>query len=157
MSAAPESLDAKFLAEIEAAIDKHRAAYSWDSFWHQAIIITTAVCGLLSLIAGTAWGSAVSAGIFGGVTTIGSFLTQTLHCVKAQGWQDRMKTELEGIRIQFVYEHKSAPTTEALADLAKQYRELQSKMSKEWERIISSQSGGLNLRLAKGRKSSDDQ
>jgi hypothetical protein len=110
----------------------------------------------LSLIAGTATNNAVLAGIFGGVTTIGSFLTQTLHCVKAQGWQDRMKAELDGIRVQFVYEHGSAPTPEALADLSKQYRELRSKMSKEWERIISSQFGGLNLRLPKAKRTSDD-
>jgi hypothetical protein len=88
---------------------------------------------------------------------MGSILTQTLHCVKAQGWQqDRMKAELDGIRIQFVYEHGSAPTPEALEDLGKQYRELQSKMSREWERIISSQSGGLNLRLPKAKRASDD-
>lgn len=78
-----------------------------------------------------------------------SVLTQTLHCVKAQGWQDRMRAELQGLRIQFVYEHGSAPTADALADLAKQYRELVSRMSQEWERIISSQAGGLNLNLGK--------
>ena len=157
MTATPEDLNAKFLAEIEAGITRHEAAYKWDSYWYQGIVITTAICGLLPLIIGTAVGSAVWAGVFGGVKTIGSFLTQTLHCVKAQGWQDRMKAELAGIRIQFVFEHNSDPSPEALAQLAKQYRELQSKMSKEWDRIISSQSGGLNLRLAKSRKSPDDQ
>jgi len=155
MSAVLEDLNVKFLAEIEAGIIKHRAAYKWDSFWYQGIVITTAICGLLSLMIGTALGSAVWAGVFGGVTTIGSFLTQTLHCVKAQGWQDRMNAELEGIRIQFVFEQNSNPSPEALAQLAKQYRELQSKMSKEWERIISAQSGGLNLRLGKSKKSDD--
>jgi uncharacterized membrane-anchored protein YhcB (DUF1043 family) len=149
MSTSSEDLAGKFLAEITTAIDKHTKAYSKDAFWYQFIVVLSAVCGLLSLIAGTATNNAVLAGIFGGVTTIGSFLTQTLHCVKAQGWQDRMKAELDGIRVQFVYEHGSAPTPEALADLSKQYRELRSKMSKEWERIISSQSGGLNLRLPK--------
>jgi len=152
----PEDLAGKFLAEIEAAIDKHAKAYSKDAFWYQFIVVLSAVCGLLSLIIGTATKNAVAAGIFGGVTTIGSFLTQTLHCVKAQGWQDRMKAELDGIRVQFVYEHGSAPTAEALADMSKQYRELQSKMSKEWERIISSSSGGLNLRLSKTKRVSDD-
>jgi hypothetical protein len=63
---------------------------------------------------------------------------------------------LDGIRVQFVYEHGSAPTPEALADLGKQYRDLVSKMSKEWERILSSQSGGLNVRLPKTKRTSDD-
>jgi hypothetical protein len=114
-----------------------------DAFGYQFIVIVSAICGLISLIIGTATKNAVVAGIFGGVTTIGSFLTQTLHCVKAQGWQGRMRVELDGIRVQYVYEHGSSPTPEALAELAKQFRELQSKMSKEWERIVSSQSGGL--------------
>lgn len=152
----PEDLAGKFLAEIEAAIDKHARAYSKDTFWYQFIVVLSAVCGLLSLIAGAAANNAVVAGIFGGVTTIRSFLTPTLHCVKAQGWQDRMKAELDGIRVQFVYEHGSAPSPEALADLSKQYRKLHSEMSKEWGRIISSQSGGLNLRLSKTKRVSDD-
>ena len=144
------------MSEIQAAIDKHAKAYSKDAFWYQFIVVLSAVCGLLSLIIGTATTNAVAAGVFGGVTTIGSFLTQTLHCVKAQGWQDRMKAELDGIRVQFIYEHNSAPSSEALADLSKQYRKLQSEMSREWGRIISSQSGGLNLRLSKTKKVSDD-
>lgn len=151
-----EQLAEEFLAEIKAAIDKHSRAYRKDAFWYQFIVVLSASCGLMSLIFGTAANSAVTAGVFGGVTTIGAFLTQTLHCVKAQGWQDRMKAELEGIRIQYVYEHHSAPTPDALADLAKQYRDLHSKMSKEWERIISSQSGGLNLRLSKGKKAPEE-
>jgi hypothetical protein len=60
-----------------------------------------------------------------------------------------MRAELDGIRIQFVYENASAPTPEALAGMSKQYRDLQSRMSQEWERILSSQSGGLNLKLPK--------
>ena len=150
-----EQLAGEFLAEVEAAIDKHAKAYSKDARWHQLIVILSGACGLLSLAAG-AGGKALLAGVLGGVTTMGSVLTQTLHCVKAQGWQDRMRAELDGIRVQFVYEHGSAPTPEALADLGKQYRDLQSKMSKEWERILSSQSGGLNVRLSKAKRASDD-
>jgi hypothetical protein len=52
----PEDLAGKFLAEIEAAIDKHARAYSKDTFWYQFIVALSAVCGLLSLIAGTADG-----------------------------------------------------------------------------------------------------
>jgi hypothetical protein len=141
-------LSEKFLAEIEAAIEKHQKAYTKDSSLHQAIVIISAACGLASLGFGAA-GNAPLAGVFGGATTVASFLIQTLHCVKAQGWQDRMASELEGIRLQYVYEHGSAPTPEALADLAKQYRELIARMSQEWERIISSQAGGLNLNLGK--------
>ena len=155
MSTPTEDLAGKFLAEIEAAIDKHAKSYSKDARWHQFIVILSGACGLLSLAAG-AGGKALLAGVLGGVTTMGSVLTQTLHCVKAQGWQDRMRAELDGIRVQFVYEHGSAPTPEALAGLSKQYRNLQSKMSQEWERILSSQSGGLNVRLPKAKRTSDD-
>jgi hypothetical protein len=115
MSKTNDELAGEFLTEIKGAIDKHAKAYTTDAFWYQFIVILSAICGLLSLIIGTATNNAVLAGVFGGVTTIGSFLTQTLHCVKAQGWQDRMKAELDGIRIQFVFEHRSAPTPEALS------------------------------------------
>lgn len=155
VSKTTEQLAGEFLAEIETAIDKHAKAYSKDARWHQFIVILSGLCGLLSLAAG-AGGQALLAGLFGGVTTMGSFLTQTLHCVKAQGWQDRMRAKLDSIRVQFVYEHGSAPTSEALAGLSKQYRDLQSTMSKEWERILSSQSGGLDVRLPKPKSSHSD-
>jgi len=148
----PDDLAGKFLAELEAAIGKHSKAYAKDSRWHQFIVILSGACGLFSLAAGAS-GQALLAGVLGGVTTMGSFLIQTLHCVKAQGWQDRMRAELDGIRIQFVYEHASAPTPEALAGLSKQYRDLQSRMSQEWERILSSQSGGLNVKMLKPKPS----
>lgn len=67
-----------------------------------------------------------------------------------------MKSELEAIRLQLVYEHASAPTPEDLAELSRQYRDLTIRMSKEWERIISSQAGGLNLRLTRGKRGQED-
>lgn len=149
-----ELLAAEFLAEIEAAIEKHAKAYAKDAQWHQTIVVFSGVFGLLSLTAGAA-GYALLAGVLGGVTTMGSVLTQTLHCVKAQGWQDCMRTELDGIRIQFVYEHGSNPSPDAWP-LSVKYRELQSQMSKEWERILSSQSGGLNVRRPKVKSTSND-
>jgi hypothetical protein len=135
-------LSAKFLTEIEDAIARHKWAYSKDAGLYQAIVILSAVCGIISLFAG-ATGHSVLAGVLGGATTIATVLTQSLHCVKAQGWQDRMRADLEAIRIQFVYEHQRAPTPEALADLGKQYRDLISRMSREWEKILNSQGGGL--------------
>lgn len=151
-----EQLVADFLAEIETAIRVHTKAYRKDAFWYQLIVVASAISGLLSLILGTAFKSPAVAGIFGGATTIATVLTQTLHCVKAQGWQDRMKSELEAIRLQLVYEHASAPTPEDLAELSRQYRDLTIRMSKEWERIISSQAGGLNLRLTRGKRGQED-
>jgi hypothetical protein len=146
-----EQLAAGFLAEIEAEIKKHGGAYARDAFWHQAIVIGSAACGLVSLFVGVQ-GHGALAGALGGATTIASVLTQTLHCVKAQGWQDRIRAELEGIRIQYVYEHGGAPTPEALADLGKQYRNLVSGMSKEWEKVLNSQGGGFNFRVPKTGK-----
>lgn len=151
-----EQLVTDFLTEVETAIRVHTKAYRKDAFWYQLIVVASAICGLLSLILGTAFKSPAIAGIFGGATTIATVLTQTLHCVKAQGWQDRMKSELEAIRLQLVYEHASAPTPEDLAELSRQYRDLTIRMSKEWERIISSQAGGLNLRLTRGKRGQED-
>ena len=148
-------LSAEFLAEIESAIKKHQCAYSKDTGLYQTIVILSAICGIVSLFAG-AMGQSVLAGVLGGATTLASVLTQTLHCVKAQGWQDRMRAELEGIRIQFVYEHGRTPAPDALANLGKQYRELISRMSKEWEKILSSQGGGLNIRLPSTKKGPDE-
>lgn len=150
-----EQLSAEFLAEIEVAREKHRRAYTKDAFWHQAIVIGSAACGLVSLFVGVQ-GHGALAGALGGATTIASVLTQTLHCVKAQGWQDRMQAELEGIRVQFVYEHGGAPTSDALADLGKQYRNLVSGMSKEWEKVLNSQGGGFNFRVPKAGKGSKE-
>ena len=155
MSKTHEQLAEEFLEEVERGIRENSWAYWKDASLHQFIVIASAVCGLISLYFGASKGDPVLAGVFGGVTTIGSFLTQTLHCAKAQGWQDHMKTELEGIRVQFVYENASAPTHEALSDLARQYRDLKSRMSQEWERIISSGSGGLSLRLPRTRTSAE--
>lgn len=150
-----EQLAEEFLAEVENGIKEHSWAYWKDAALYQFIVIASAICGLISLYFGASKGDPVLAGVFGGVTTIGSFLTQTLHCAKAQGWQDHMKAELEGIRVQFVYENASAPTPEALSELAKQYRDLKSRMSQEWERIISSGSGGLSLRLPRAKKGAE--
>src|ERR1700694_562373 len=136
-----EALVGEFLAEINHAIKTHGKAYKWDTFWYQSIVVASAICGILSLIFGTAAGDPKVAGIFGGINTIGTVLTQTLHCVKAQGWQSAMKTELEAIRLQLVYEHASAPSAEALTELSKQYRDLKSRMAAEWQRLISTQSG----------------
>lgn len=96
---------------------------------------------------GAGFGEAKWAGFFGGLTTIGTVLTLTLHCVKAQGWQDRMKTEIDAIRLELVYEHGSAPDEEGLASLSKKLRELKVKMSEEWEKIISQQPGRLGAIL----------
>jgi hypothetical protein len=52
MSKTTEQLAGEFLAEIEAAIDKHAKAYSKDARWHQFIVILSGACGLLSLAAG---------------------------------------------------------------------------------------------------------
>jgi hypothetical protein len=153
--ATESDLSAQFLGEIEGAIGKHGRDYSKDAGLYQAIIVVSAVCGIVSLFAG-AIGYSVLAGVLGGTTTIASILIQTLHCVKAQGWQDRMRAELEGIRIQFIYEHGGAPTPDALASLGKQYRDLLSRMSKEWEKILSSQGGGLNIRLPKTKRGSEE-
>src|SRR5260370_39353657 len=89
-----EHLAGEFLTEITTAIDKHTKAYTKDAFWYQFIVVLSAGCGLVSLIAGSATNNAGLARLFGGVTTVGSFLTQTLRCVEAQGWQDLMKAEL---------------------------------------------------------------
>ncbi|MCP3383023.1 hypothetical protein NLM31_21890 [Bradyrhizobium sp. CCGUVB4N] len=150
-----DNLSATFLTEVEALIAKHSWAYTKDAGLYQSIVISSAICGILSLFAG-AVGYSITAGVLGGATTIASVLTQTLHCVKAQGWQDRMKAELEGIRLQFIYEHGGVPTPEALADLAKQRRDLVSQMSKEWEKILNSQGGGFNFRLQRGKKGSKE-
>ena len=137
-----EALVAEFLTEINKAIETHSNAYAWDTFWYQSIVVASAICGILSLIFGTAAGDPKVAGIFGGITTIGTVLTQTLHCVKAQGWQSAMKVGLESIKIQLVYEQQaSTPSAEALAGLSKQYRDLKLRMAAEWQRLISSQSG----------------
>lgn len=48
MSTSHEDLTAKFLAEIEAAIEKHGNAYRWDAFWYQLTGILSAVCGLIA-------------------------------------------------------------------------------------------------------------
>src|ERR1700682_3616747 len=70
VSKTTEDLAGEFLAEITAAIDNHAKAYTKDAFWYQFIVILSAVCGLLSLIAGTATNNAVLAGIIRRVTTI---------------------------------------------------------------------------------------
>jgi hypothetical protein len=62
MSTLHDELSGKFLAEIEAAIGKHAKANSKDAFWYQFIDVLSAVCGLLSLIIGTATKNAVAAG-----------------------------------------------------------------------------------------------
>ena len=150
-----EALVGEFLAELNTAIETHRKAYTWDTFWYQSIVVASAICGILSLIFGTAANDPKVAGIFGGITTIGTVLTQTLHCVKAQGWQSAMKTELEAIRLQLVYEHASAPSAEALADLSKQYRDLKLRMAAEWQRLISSQPGGINLKSKRSKNAAE--
>lgn len=55
-----------------------------DARWHQSIVVLSGACGLFSLAAGAS-GQALLAGVLGGITTMGSFLIQTLHCVKDAG------------------------------------------------------------------------
>lgn len=62
MSKTTEQLASEFLSEIQTAIDKNAKAYSKDAFCYQFIVVLSAVCGLLSLIIGTATKNAVAAG-----------------------------------------------------------------------------------------------
>ncbi|WP_163156417.1 hypothetical protein [Bradyrhizobium uaiense] len=45
MSKTSEQLAGEFLAEIQAAIDKHAKTYSSDAPWHQLIVIVPGAYG----------------------------------------------------------------------------------------------------------------
>lgn len=140
---------AAFLAELKDAIDLHKASYRWDTFWYQFLVVGSAVAGILSLVFGMWLKQPALAGAFGGLTTIATVLSQTLHCVRAQAWQARMKTEIDGIRLQLVYEHGSSPTPDGLTNLSQQLRALRLRMTEEWEKIISVQPSGFGSKQAK--------
>jgi hypothetical protein len=139
----------QFLAELTDSIKSHRRRRKWDSGLYQFLVIGAASAGFLSLYVGTVQGSAVWAGVIGALTSVATILSQQLHCVKAISWHERMATELDGIRLQLVYECNSAPDVDQLAEFSTQLRNVKLKMTAEWEKVTSAQSarlGGISLR-----------
>jgi hypothetical protein len=149
MNSEHETRTAQFLAELTDAIKSHVRRRTWDAGLYQFLVIGAASAGFLSLYVGTVNESAVWAGVIGALTSVATILSQQLHCVKAVNWHERMATELDGIRLQLVYECSSAPDVDQLAELSKQLRNVKLKMTAEWEKITSAQSprlGGISLR-----------
>ncbi len=126
-----------FLSELNKAIASHNCRRRWDSGLYQLLVIGAAVAGFGSLYAGTIGDSAKWAGIIGALTSVATILSQQLHCVKAVNWHDRMAVELDGIRLQLIFEKEMAPTPGELAELSKQLRDVKLSMTKKWEKIAS--------------------
>ncbi|WP_316233761.1 hypothetical protein [Bradyrhizobium sp. SZCCHNPS2010] len=126
-----------FLAELNEAIASHRRSRRFDSGLYQFLVIGATIAGIASLAVGALLHDGPLAGIIGALTSVATVLSQQLHCVKAQNWHDRMVAEIDGIRLQLLYEHQSSPNEESLAKLSNQLRNVRSKMTAEWEKITS--------------------
>jgi len=129
-----------FLVELTGEMDSHACKRWGDAWLHQSLVIGAAIAGFLSLALGLGlWSDAQHdyrkwAGIVGALTSVATILSQQLNCVKAINWHERMRVELDGIRLQLVYEHESNPNHPQLAGLSKQLRHVKLKMAREWEK-----------------------
>ncbi|MEH2480488.1 hypothetical protein V1282_003845 [Nitrobacteraceae bacterium AZCC 2146] len=147
-----KTIDA-FLAELITAISSHNTKRWWDAWLYQVLVIGAAIAGFASLTFGMMANGGNDygkwAGIIGALTSVATILSQQLHCVKAINWHERMRVELDGIRLQLIYEHQSIPSAAELSDLSKQLRNVKLKMAAEWERATSGPGpklGGISLR-----------
>ena len=147
---------AAFLEELTDAIKSHKCKRRVDALLHQSLVIGAAIAGFVSLALGL-WSDSSHdygkwAGIVGALTSVATILSQQLNCVRAINWNERMRVELDGIRLQLVYEHQLTPSPAELAELSKQLRNVKLKMAAEWEKATSGPGPKLgNVSLRNGR------
>ncbi|HEY4232211.1 MAG TPA: hypothetical protein VGM76_02185 [Lacipirellulaceae bacterium] len=142
---ATDPLVDKFSVELQNRIQYHRRHSRWNAFNHQALIVVAILSGVASLVAGIYYNNGPVSGLIAIVPSACTLLMQNLHCIRAQNWQNRMKTEIEGIRAQLIYETPN-PTQADVARYSAQLRSLDAKMADEWSKATDDYSENFDLK-----------
>jgi hypothetical protein len=137
-----------FKAELARKANSHNWLRRRNAFLHQALVITAALAGCASLVAGLYYKQPEIAGIIAIIPTACTLLVQNLHCVRARSWHDQMAVRLEGMIYQLSFEIKN-PTAEDVAAMSKELRTYEAKMTDEWAKMVNSHSANLERRATK--------
>jgi hypothetical protein len=136
-------------SELSRKATFHRRMRLWDAIWHQGLVIAAALSSIASGVAGLYYGKAGLAGVFGTVPAAATLLIQTLQCVRAQNWHERMAIEIEGIRRKLEFE-VGTPTPADIANASKELTALAAKMTAEWAKKTDEQH--VDLRAGRGAR-----
>jgi hypothetical protein len=145
-----------FLADLNRKITTHERCRRVDAGFYQFLVIGAALSGFASLGAGLYYKSPEVAGVIGGLTSVATILAQQLRCVKAIDWRYRASIELEAIKSKLMFE---GPADDArVAALSAEVRELERRMTDDWEKATSGQTpqlGDVSVRKKKSPKGQD--
>lgn len=123
----------------------------WDAIWHQALVIIAALSSIASGVAGIYYSKAGLAGAFGTVPAAATLLIQTLQCVRAQNWHERMATQIDGIRRKLDFE-VGTPTPADVANASRDLTALEQAMIAEWAKKTDEQHIDLQIGTRRGRR-----
>jgi hypothetical protein len=123
----------------------------FDATLHQTMVIVSALASVASGIAGLYYENAGLAGAFGTVPAAATLLIQTLQCVRAQNWHERMATGLDGIWRKLEFEIENPSSTD-VANASKELTELEAAMTAEWARKTDEQHIDLRIKTARRGK-----
>lgn len=137
-----------FKAELAGKAKKHNWFRRRNAFLHQALVVTAALAGCASLVAGLYYKQPEMAGIIAIVPTACTLLVQNLHCIRAQSWHDQMAVKYDGMLQQLSFEIAN-PTSADVATMSKELRTFEAKMTDDWAKMISSHSANLERRATK--------
>jgi hypothetical protein len=142
-----------FLADLNQKITAHEKYRRVDAGFYQFLVIGAALAGFASLTAGLYYKSPEVAGVIGGLTSVATILSQQLRCVKAIDWRYRSSIELEAIKSKLLFEGSADEAR--VAALSAEVRDLERRMTEDWEKGTSGQTpqlGDISVRKKKAPK-----
>jgi hypothetical protein len=132
----------EFKEELTRKAEGHIWLRNRNAFLHQSLIVTAALAGCGSLIAGLYYKQPEIAGIIAVVPTVCTLLVQNLHCIKARSWHDEMAVKLNGMLSQLSFEIPN-PAPSDVATVSKELRAYEEKMTADWAKMVSVQATNL--------------
>ena len=137
-----------FKADLVNKANKHNWLRRRNAFMHQMLVVTAALAGCASLVAGLYYKQPEIAGIIAIVPTACTLLVQNLHCIRAQSWHDQMAVKYEGMLKQLSFEIAN-PSAADVANMSKELRTFETKMTDDWAKMLASHSANLEKRATR--------
>jgi hypothetical protein len=137
-----------FKTELASKAKNHNWLRRRNAFLHQALVVTAALAGCASLVAGLYYKQPEIAGIIAIIPTACTLLVQNLHCIRAQSWHDQMAVKYGGVLQQLSFEIAN-PTPTDVAAMSKELRAFEAKMTDDWAKVLSSHSANLEKRATR--------
>jgi hypothetical protein len=121
----------ELVTDLDTRIAYHQRKGSFDTFWHNTLIIFALGAGVASLVAGLLFHSGPAAAVIGVIPSACALLLSNLDCVRAKNWHSEMIVGLEGLKRSLQFETNGA-TFEDVAKCSKALTELETRMAAAW-------------------------